>query len=188
MSGNIKWHLKCPPHAKLHVSTSSKISEKPINSIFFAHEAWSWGNHIIMVPLRILMRFLDLHARTFKCQQIDKKNCSTTLILLRWRHGRWTLYEKYSLKIGETSALSWWSKLIQNAPFAINPPIQLHIVTPIKKNRRPPPPLSVIGPPLYKWLVTPSWIILLLLLYIDESKYYFEKKYVEYHNVHCALK
>ena len=63
-----------------------QISEKPISSTFslMKHGREKLGNHIIMVPLRILIRFLlELHVRTFKCQRIDPKNCSTALILLR---------------------------------------------------------------------------------------------------------
>ena len=44
------------PNAKL--STSSSISEKPISSTFVSlmkHGHGQLGNHIIMVPLRILM-------------------------------------------------------------------------------------------------------------------------------------
>ena len=74
VSGNIKWQLKCPPHSKL--ATSSQISEKLTSSTFFSlmkHGHEKLGNHIIMVPLRILMRVLDLHVRTFKFQRIGKK-------------------------------------------------------------------------------------------------------------------
>ena len=55
--------------------------------------------------------------------------------------------KKYWLKIGEISALSWWSKLIKNAPFAIK----------ISKFSRggmpphPPPPLGCLDPPFSKW-------------------------------------
>ena len=131
---------------------SSRISEKPISrSVAHLFRLWSmvmrswvttslWFHYVFLCGF-----FLDFHVRTFKCQRIDQK----TLILLRWRHGSWTLDEKYSLKIGEISALSWWSKLIQNAPFAVklfkifggNPPIQPHSHPHQKQqNRRPPTP------------------------------------------------
>ena len=85
--------IKIPPRTKL--ATSSQISEKPISSTFVLLMKHSHENHIVMVPLRILMRFfIDFHVRTFKCQRIYQKNCSTTLVSLRWRHGSWTLYEQ----------------------------------------------------------------------------------------------
>ena len=47
--------IKMPPRTKL--ATSSQISEKPISSTFVLLMKHSHENHIIMVPLRILMRF-----------------------------------------------------------------------------------------------------------------------------------
>ena len=65
-----------------------------------------------------------------------------------WRHGRWTFYEKYWLKIGEISALdglNWLkmhhlqSKFLQFSRGGMPDPPRLF-----------EPPLSVIGPPLSK--------------------------------------
>ena len=53
------------------------FSEKSISSTFFSllkHVHGKLGNHIIMVPLRILMRvLLDPHVSKFKCQRIYKQ-------------------------------------------------------------------------------------------------------------------
>ena len=82
VSGNIKWQLKRSPHAKLYMS--SPISEKPISGTFISlmkHGHGKLGNHIIMVPLCILMCFfLDPQVRIFKCQRINQNKTVQQLL------------------------------------------------------------------------------------------------------------
>ena len=116
MSGNIKRQLKGPPNAKL--STSSPISDKLISNTFVLLVKHGHGQSHHYGSTANVSEFLYTNCSTTLIFLIYT-NCSTTLIFLMWRHDRWTLYERYWLKISEISPLSWWSKLIQNAPFAI---------------------------------------------------------------------
>ena len=116
--GNIKWQLKGPSHAKL--STSSPISEKPISSNLFSllkHGHGQLGNHIIMVPLRILMCFFKtlLKENSNVSEFIEKLFNNSNIPEVK----AWQVDTLWKILTKNWWNFSSWSKLIQNAPLAI---------------------------------------------------------------------